>query len=224
MRKGPQNKRRGFTLVEVVVTVGIIAALAAVVYPTVVKQFDSADPARAAEDLNNIRTGIEVFGVNVRPHQPKDLEDLANTIQTAFGAEDSTALGAAYSAVDVANWKGPYLGLSIVSGTDGNVTVINSGFGSTIINRLPLYDVDVGTTGGDSVVTTSAANADFVSVVLTGLSGAGFNAVNELIDGPGENTAILRRHTGRFRCPGTAVPANTDPCAGAFYLASPLRK
>src|SRR5687767_8740368 len=118
MRKAPQNKRRGFTLVEVVVTVGIIAALAAVVYPTVVKQFDSADPARAAEDLNNIRTGIEVFSVNVRPHQPKDLEDLTNTIQTAFAAEDSTALGAAYSAADVANWNGPYLGLSILSGTD----------------------------------------------------------------------------------------------------------
>jgi prepilin-type N-terminal cleavage/methylation domain-containing protein len=70
MRKAPQNRRRGFTLVETVVTVGIVAALAAVVYPTVVKQFDSADPAKTAEDLNNITTAIEVFGVNVRPQQP----------------------------------------------------------------------------------------------------------------------------------------------------------
>src|SRR5437588_2576445 len=78
MRTGQRKSKRGFTLVETVVTVGIIGALAAVVYPTVVKQFDSADPTRAAEDLGNIRTGIEAFGINVTPHQPLYLTDLAN--------------------------------------------------------------------------------------------------------------------------------------------------
>src|SRR5438552_7816525 len=83
MRTAERSKKRGFTLVETVVTVGIIAALAAVVYPTVVKQFDSADPTRVAEDLGNVRTGIETFSINVRPLQPKDVEDLANLITNA---------------------------------------------------------------------------------------------------------------------------------------------
>src|SRR5688572_24532861 len=114
MRQGPQNKRSGFTLVEMVVTVGIVAALAAVVYPTVVKQLDSADPARVAEDLNNITTGVETFGVNVRPNQPQELEDLINGVQAAT-AGDSTALGAPYSPADVAAWNGPYIAISVPS-------------------------------------------------------------------------------------------------------------
>jgi prepilin-type N-terminal cleavage/methylation domain-containing protein len=223
MRKGPQSRRRGFTLVETVVTVGIVAALAAVVYPTVVKQFDSADPTRAAEDLNSITTGIEVFGVNVRPQQPQEIEDLVNAIQAAT-AGDSTALGSAYSAADVANWNGPYIAISLPVTTARNAQVISSGFEATINNRLPLYDVDVGATGGDTVPTSSSTNGDFVSVLLTGLSGAAFNAINELIDGPGENTAILRRHTGKVRCPGSGAPSDVDPCGAAYYLASPLRK
>lgn len=221
MRKGPQRIKRGFTLVEVVVTVGIVAALAAIVYPTVVKQFDSADPARAAEDLNNIRTGIEVFGVNVRPHQPHDLEDLANVITTA--APDSTARGALYAASDVANWNGPYIALSVPPATAGGALVITSGFGATFSNRLPLYDVDLNATGGDTIPRTAALNADFLAVEVTGLSGSAFNAINELIDGPAENTAALRRRNGRFRCPDALVATDADPCPGAYYLASPIR-
>jgi prepilin-type N-terminal cleavage/methylation domain-containing protein len=223
MRQGLQNKRSGFTLVEMVVTVGIVAALAAVVYPTVVKQLDSADPARVAEDLNNITTGVETFGVNVRPNQPQELEDLINAIQPA-AAGDSTALGAAYSVADAAAWKGPYIAISVPATTARNAQIITTGFDATINNRLPLYDIDVGTTGGDTVPTSTSVNGDYVSVLISGLSGAAFNAINELIDGPAESTPVLRRHTGRFRCPGAAAPLNTDPCTAAYYLSSPLRK
>ena len=224
MRKGARHGRHGFTLVEMVVTVGIVAALAAVVYPTVVKQFDSADPARAAEDLNNIRTGIETFGVNVRPNQPNDIEDLVNPIRSTLANGDTNALGAAYSVADSANWNGPYIGISIPTSTLTSSTAIGTGFEATIRSRLPLYDVDVGTTGGDSVAYASMANADFVAILIVGLSGTAFNAINDLIDGAAENTAVLRRHTGRVRCPGAAAPNDTDACTAAYYLASPLRK
>lgn len=222
MQKGARSTRRGFTLVETVVTVGIVAALAAVVYPSVVKQFDSADPTRMAEDLNNIRTAIETFGVNVRPHQPQEIEDLINLIQAAT-ANDSTALGSAYTASDVTNWNGPYLGASVLNTATRNAQVITSGFGVTFNNRLPIFDIDVAN-GGDSLPTSGAAGAEFVTVLVTGLSGSAFNTVNELIDGPSENTAILRRHNGRLRCPGAAAPTDTDVCAAAYFLASPLRQ
>jgi prepilin-type N-terminal cleavage/methylation domain-containing protein len=220
MRKGPRNGRRGFTLVEMVVTVGIIAALAAIVYPTVVKQFDSADPARAAEDLNSITTGLEVFGVNVRPQQPRDIEDLVNRIRTVNTNDDSTARSAAYSIADSVAWNGPYLGISIPFGTAQGATVISSGFDASILNRLGLYDIDIGATGGDTTVGVTAAT-DFLAVRITGLSGAAFLSINSLIDGPVETTETLRRHSGRLRCPGAFAPG--DPCTMAYYLASPIR-
>jgi len=215
-----EASRRGFTLVETVVTVGIIAALAAVVYPSVVRQFDNADPTRAAEDLTNIRTGIEAFGINVRPNQPKDIEDLANQITNA--APDSTARGALYTLSDINNWRGPYVALSLLPTLAANDTAATTGFGIPIINRLGLYDIGLAN-GGDTVSTPNAANAEFIAVRLHGLSGAAFNAINELIDGATESTALVRRQVGRFRCPGAAAPLDTDPCTDAYFLASPIR-
>ena len=219
MRMGFSNRKRGFTLVETVVSVGIVAALAAVVYPAVVKQFDAADPTRVAEDLSNLKTGIETFGVNVRPNQPKDIEDLANVLTTA--APDSTARGALYSATDVANWKGPYVTLSVPTATASNDTVVTTGFGGVILNRLGLFDVDVAN-GGDTVTTPNVANAEFLVIRINGLTGAAFNAVNLLIDGAQESTAALRRQNGRLRCPG-AAPLDTDACASAYYFAVSVR-
>ena len=219
MRMGRKFLKRGFTLVETVVTVGIISALAAVVYPTVVKQFDSADPTRVAEDLSNIRTGIETFGVNVKPLQPKDIEDLANLITNA--APDSTARGALYTTSDISNWNGPYLGISVPATLAQKDTAVTTGFGAAILNRLPLFDVDIAA-GGDSVATSSAASAEFVAIHIKGLSGSAFNAINLLIDGPTEATAATRRQSGRLRCPG-AAPLDTDPCTNAYYLAAALR-
>lgn len=220
MRTVQLTNRRGFTLVETVVTVGIIAALAAVVYPTVVRQFDTADPTRAAEDLNNVRTGIEAFGINVRPNQPKDIEDLSNLITNA--APDSNSRGALYSQTDITNWRGPYIALSVPATMASNDTAIVTGFGAAVVNRLGLFDINI-VNGGDTVSTPNVVNAEFIAIRLKGLSGAAFNAINEMIDGPLEATAILRRQAGRFRCPGAAAPLDTDPCLDAYYLASPVR-
>lgn len=218
------RKKRGFTLVELVVTIGIIAALAAIIYPTVIRQFDSADPARLAEDLSNIRTGIETFSVNVRPHQPRDIEDLINRPETG----DVHALGVAYSLPsDSSRWLGPYIGAAVLPGALPGEAVINTGYGASIINTLPLYDINAGSlTGGDTVaVTGSTAGADFIAIMVTGLSGTAFNAVNLLIDGPTENDPVLRRSNGRFRCPyAGAAPANNAACPAAYFLATPVRQ
>lgn len=224
MSKGRTKGRRGFTLVEVVVTVGIVAALAAVIYPTVVRQFDAADPARAAEDLSNIRTAIETFGVNVRPHQPRDIEDLVNKPITG----DVNALGVAYALPpDSAKWMGPYISASVLAAAAPGDQVITTGYGATISNTLPLFDIAAASqNGGDTVaVTGPTAAADFVSVMLAGLSGTAFNALNLIIDGPNESDVVLRRTSGRMRCPyAGAAPNNSDPCPAAFFLASPLRQ
>jgi prepilin-type N-terminal cleavage/methylation domain-containing protein len=222
MRMGFSNRKRGFTLVETVVSVGIVAALAAVVYPAVVKQFDSADPTRVAEDLSNIKTGIETFGVNVRPNQPRDVEDLTNPVSTAG---DLAIRGGNYSLSDSANWRGPYVTLAVPSTAAIDDTVVTTGFSAVIINKFSLFDTDgaAAATGGDTVSTANVANAEFLTVRLLGLTGAAFNAINLLIDGPNETTAAMRRQQGRFRCPLDTTPTDTEACAIAFYFAVSVR-
>jgi len=222
MKNRLRRTRRGFTLVETVVTVGIVAALAAVVYPTVVKQFDIADPARAAEDLNNIRTAVDAFGVNVRPQHPGDIEDLVFQPSDSAGATDASSRGTTYTPTEIQAWLGPYLGTSVAPGDPaGNVVVVTTGFGAQILNRLARYDIQAATAGGDTVVSASPA-ADFIAVLVKGLSAPAFNSVNNLIDGPSETTDALRRHSGRFRCPGAFVTGQ-EACVSAFYLLAPIR-
>lgn len=230
MRKVGRRARRGFTLVETVVTVGIIAALAAVVYPTVVKQFDSADPTRVAEDLGNIRTALEAFGVNVRPQLPHDIEDLVNQPNLT---SDSTAVDGLYQSTEQAAWNGPYLGISVPTTAVSSDTVATTGFSGRIVNRLAIFDEAGGAgglTGGDSVAAGNAAQGDFVAVRIPNLSGAAFNAVNALIDGPSEDNAtetveVMRRRTlGRWRCPYSTAPTlNSAACPNAYYLAVSTR-
>jgi prepilin-type N-terminal cleavage/methylation domain-containing protein len=213
--------RRGFTLIETVVTVGIVATLAAVVVPQVVKQFDAADPARLAEDLNNIRTGLETFSLNVRPHQPDDIEDLANPIRFTSSPLDSTFLGANYTITDSTAWLGPYISASVAVDAANDVGIISTGYGATIQNHFALFD-EGGAGGGAEVTTANVANAEWVAIRITGLSGAAFNAVNELIDGATEDDATKRRQQGRLRCPD-ATPTDAEACPTAFYLAQAKR-
>lgn len=218
----PRKQRRGFTLVETVVTVGIIAALAAIIYPTVIKQFDTADPARVAEDLGNIRTGLEAFGVNVRPQLAGDIEDLINRPIVIAGTLDSTSTGSAYTAIEQAAWLGPYVALAALPTVGQTDTVAVTGFNARIINRLNTFDIAAATFVGGDTVALGDPTADFVAIRIVGLSGAAFNAVNQLIDGPMEADATTRRSSGRFRCPAAAYVDNA-PCANAYFLAVPTR-
>lgn len=218
----PRKQRRGFTLVETVVTVGIIAALAAIIYPTVIKQFDTADPARVAEDLGNIRTGLEAFGVNVRPQLAGDIEDLINRPIVIAGTLDSTSTGSAYTAIEQSAWLGPYVALAALPTVGQTDTVAVTGFNARIINRLNTFDIAAAAFVGGDTVALGDPTADFVAIRIVGLSGAAFNAVNQLIDGPMEADATTRRSSGRFRCPAAAYVDNA-PCANAYFLAVPTR-
>ena len=225
-----RKQKRGFTLVETVVTVGIVAALAAVVYPTVVRQFDTADPTKAAEDLNSIATALDAFGVNVRPNQPRELDQLVNPIGVG-SASFHNAQDIAYSLADSSNWRGPYLALSIPTATATTATATSTGFGAAILNGLIPFQTSGTTTltGGDDISggTAPFAAADYLAVKITGLTIPAFNAINTLIDGPNEAVGAQpdeqRQSLGRLRCPYTGTTENTTTCPAAYFLASPFR-
>ena len=86
-----QNRKEGFTLIELMLVVIIIGVLAAMVMPRLVGRSEQARIAAAKADINaNIALGLDLFETDIG-HYPDKLEDLrANP-----GLSDS--------------WKGPYL-------------------------------------------------------------------------------------------------------------------
>jgi prepilin-type N-terminal cleavage/methylation domain-containing protein len=96
--------KSGFTLPEVLVTVAIVAVLAAIVVPTVTSQITKGDEANFTTGTTNIRTGITAFVSDTR-RWPGRVSDLYN----APVAGDLDLFGVAYGAPTVARWKGPYV-------------------------------------------------------------------------------------------------------------------
>jgi prepilin-type N-terminal cleavage/methylation domain-containing protein len=225
MRTG--RMKRGFTLIETVVTVGIVAAMAAVVIPQVAKQFDAADPTRVQNDLKNLQTAVETFNVNVK-QLPGDLDDLVNPIvagdfssathDTSFA---TTGLVAVYGNASL--WQGPYMDFSTTTGA-----TLETGFGAAVLDDFVCY-IASGTganTAGDALTGNKqgctgndATSRMFLAVRLTGLGTTTddrFIALNDLFDGTSAAEVAARATLGRVRL----LTVATVPTV--FFLITPL--
>src|ERR1044071_6583473 len=104
------GRRGGFTLVETIVTVGLIAVIAAFVIPTVIQKAGSGDPVKVQNDLNTVRTAIETFATDVKNGYPHQISTMTN--KPTAGVDrflDSTT----FVPNQVTAWNGPYLGATV---------------------------------------------------------------------------------------------------------------
>jgi prepilin-type N-terminal cleavage/methylation domain-containing protein len=105
-----KNVRRGFTLPEILVTVTVIAVLAAVVVPTVLQYVNKGDAPSALSEIDAIKKGMIGFTADTR-HYPRTLQQLTTAISSTadctVGA-NCDLNSAAYGVGDVPLWKGPY--------------------------------------------------------------------------------------------------------------------
>jgi general secretion pathway protein G len=83
----------GFTLVELLVVLGIIALLAAMVAPQVIRYLGSARSETAGVQLKNIESALELYYLDTGKY-PDETAGLKSLIETPAGAQ---------------GWRGPYL-------------------------------------------------------------------------------------------------------------------
>src|SRR5262245_46941698 len=123
--KGRQNQK-GFSLAEILVSIAILAVIAAVVVPSIGSQLKSGDEGRIQTDLTNIRAGIEQYLADVRRY-PVTVGQLVRRPTTA--ASDTGLVGGAHTNAQVNRWRGPYL-------TKDSLGAVATGFDATITNRF----------------------------------------------------------------------------------------
>ncbi len=109
-----KKKVRGFTLPEVLVTVTVVAVLAAVVVPAVTQFVTKGNAPASKQDIQALQNGISGFTADVRA-----FPGALNQLSTAISASDSaagTTIGPAFSTGQVASWKGPYFSTPVTVG------------------------------------------------------------------------------------------------------------
>lgn len=159
------QKKTGFTLPEVVVTITLIAALAAVVVPAITNQLKKGDPVRTAGDAQAIRGAVEQFLTDVRRY-PNSIGQLTNTIRrTQKPLNGSIGNAYTYAAGDTVRWKGPYL-------TKDSLGVLLTGYNwkflpNFYIDQLPTSGL-VNTTKGTRFMVLKAGvpSGDFGAAAL----------------------------------------------------------
>ncbi|MBA3645097.1 MAG: prepilin-type N-terminal cleavage/methylation domain-containing protein [Gemmatimonadaceae bacterium] len=215
MKKGIISiRRKGFTLIEVLVTVVVIGVLAAVVIPAVTAQVGAGDSSRVTSDLNNLRTAIENFDIAVRQF-PGDVDDLVNLpgISASSGPQLDADLNRT-TYVGANGWKGPYMETSlpstVTSSTNANATGVafNTGYSAYIDNRIVPCAI------GAASVCDSTGSTDYATVQVRNLTAAQANTLNDLLDGT-EPTASST--SGKFRSVQSGTVYN------GYYYASPFK-
>jgi prepilin-type N-terminal cleavage/methylation domain-containing protein len=219
------RRRSGFTLVETIVTVGLLAVLAAFVVPTVIQKANAGDPVKVASDLSAIRTGLETFINDVKGGYPNQINQLADKPTTANHFIDSVTN---LTPGQVAAWNGPYLGLAVGTSVGDSIA---TGYSAFIRNFLTRYDAAnnaaaiYATPGAGTGGTFNANNTLFAAVTITGLTAAQAQLVNRLLDGQDDLDVLTGPYaganiTGRFRYD---VPSAGNVVV-AYFLAAPLTK
>ena len=211
------RRRAGFTLIETIVTVGLIAVMAAFVIPTVIQKAGSGDPVKVQNDLNTVRTAIETFATDIKNGYPHQISTL--TTKPTAGTDrfiDSTVMTATHVGV----WNGPYLGATVSAAAGDSLA---TGYTAFIMNFLDRYDVihNVPEHNASGAVngTFSLTGTVFAAVQVHGLTATQAKTLNVIFDGQSDpNLADGSNTTGRFRF---SAP-NASNIVVAYYMASPI--
>src|SRR3954466_15257159 len=218
-------RRNGFTLVETIVTVGLLAVLAAFVVPSVIQKAGAGDPVKVASDVTAIRTGLETFISDVKDQYPNQVRLLTDRPTASNHFIDSTT---AFTAGQIAAWNGPYLSATVGSIPTDSVA---TGYTAFIKNYITLYDAQNNaasaylTAGAGTGGVFNPTNTLFAALTVVGLTASQAQQVNKLLDGGDDLNVAAGAYTGanvtgRFRY-------DRPSAAGvvvAYYLAAPITK
>jgi prepilin-type N-terminal cleavage/methylation domain-containing protein len=197
-------RRRGFTLPEVLVTITIIAVLAAVVVPAVLNQVSKGDTASFAGDVDALKTAISNFTTDTR-HYPASIHDL---VSRPLSTEDDL-FGSDYGTTAINAWKGPYFPISQDT-TAASLTTngyVMSAYNLSITNALDKPDT----------------NGSFITIHFTGsgVSATNVATLDRVFDGGDGTVPIVTCATTatgdtlgaiRWTQADPASPTAGDPC------------
>ena len=183
--------RKGFTLVEVLVTLVLIGLLVGVVLPSVIGQLDRGEPARLTEDMESVRSAAKMFRVDVK-RWPASVAQLV-VPESNWGGDTFDINSAAIPPALRDRWAGPYLETGTV-GADGGLSIA------------------LGATVDSAFSTTDWGGNTFIYMTVQNVTADQASAISEIIDG---NTTVTTTDAGgRVRYDGSVLTYLLSPISG----------
>jgi prepilin-type N-terminal cleavage/methylation domain-containing protein len=162
--------RRGFTIAEILVAVTIMAALAAMLAPSLSRSVHRAQAGRVVSDMQAVSEGIRSFYSNT-DRWPANLEQL-ETAPATDGTAPALESGTLIPGELAREWRGPYLRIK-------NLTEpVPTGFSAMI---------------SDSLTAESVSGTLYLTITVTALQPDQFVTVDSVFDaGSGASAGTLR--------------------------------
>jgi general secretion pathway protein G len=137
-----QTRQRGFTLIEIMVVVVILAVLGALVVPQVLDKVDKARVTRAQSDIRAIATALDLYRLDNFKYPTTDQGLAALVKQPADPTITNYPAGGYLKSLPIDPWNNPYQYVS--PGLDGRDYEITS-YGRDGKPGGEGYDADIST-------------------------------------------------------------------------------
>ena len=175
--KSDTNNKSGFTLIEMIGVIAVIAILAAFVTPKVMQAIQDSRVTRFAGEINSYKSAVTRWYKDIGSLQSLTPAGALTARDASF--QDALISTSGNTGLLWARWNGPYID-SVSNTSIGTTLTIRTRTGGTVTgapraNNETEFDLD-----DDNV--NDMSGRQVVSLVLTGVSLADFKKLDNMID------------------------------------------
>ncbi|MBU1702393.1 MAG: type II secretion system protein GspG [Candidatus Eisenbacteria bacterium] len=175
------KRNAGFTMIEAIVIVGILAVLAGILTPLVIQEVGKSKVSRAKSDMEAISTAFNQYYMDTT-FWPSKWTGSSNDEQ------DLVAFSCLYSNTEGLNtWDGPYMERGVQSGSDMVVALASNGVYRGVVDPWGLpYKVYYGKKG-----TNRGGPGGAIAIISGGPDGVIDTAAQRLLQGDPKKDDII---------------------------------
>lgn len=177
--KSVLSRKPGFTLIEMIGVIAVIAILAAFITPKVFKTIEDSKVTRFAGELPAYASAVTSWYKDVGTLQSLNASGVATTPDTSFQTELIANQGTTPTTGLWTNWDGPYID-SVANISLGSVLTVETNAGAAgtaapAATNSTAFDLD-----DDNA--NDMASKQVVAIKLTGILDGEFNKVDAILD------------------------------------------